>query len=49
MVDSPPGMEITEENKFKGSLFISAYAEMNQIVDKDALGQDWTRWLARSR
>lgn len=36
MVDSPPGMEITEENKFKGSLFISAYADLIETVGKDA-------------
>jgi uncharacterized protein YukE len=36
MVSSPPGMEITEENKFKGSLFVSAYADLIESVGKDA-------------
>ncbi|GAA2690879.1 hypothetical protein LV78_002984 [Actinosynnema pretiosum] len=35
-VESPPGMEITEENEFKGALFISSWDEMIDSIGKDA-------------
>ncbi|ONI83822.1 hypothetical protein ALI22I_35870 [Saccharothrix sp. ALI-22-I] len=35
-ISSPPGMEITEKNKFKGSMFISAWDEMITTIGKDA-------------
>ncbi len=33
---SPPGMNITEENKLKGSLFIEAYGSLIDGISKDA-------------
>ncbi|RDI31756.1 WXG100 family type VII secretion target [Lentzea flaviverrucosa] len=35
-ISSPPGMEITEENKYKGSLFIEAYSGLIDSIGKDA-------------
>jgi uncharacterized protein YukE len=35
-ISSPAGMNITEENKFKGSLFVEAYASLIDGIGKDA-------------
>ncbi|QFZ23319.1 hypothetical protein [Saccharothrix syringae] len=35
-IDAPPGIELTEENKLKGTLFISAWDEMISSIGKDA-------------
>ncbi|MEU4801988.1 hypothetical protein [Actinosynnema sp. NPDC023587] len=35
-IAAPPGMEITEENKFKGSLFVEAFDGLIDSIGKDA-------------
>jgi uncharacterized protein YukE len=35
-IDAPPGMNITAENKFEGSLFIEAYASLIDGIGNDA-------------